>query len=221
MKKIHILGSAAAILAFTACTPDNNFDRQNVFEDPAGSQLGSGGFGSATMNNMLAHNGSLSLKMVKELTRKFQAETPATINFEFNSSALDAAAQASLRQQAEWIKAHPNITFRVFGHTDKVGSNAYNKRLGLRRARAAVNYMISQGVSRKKLEAVVSFGETRPLVLTEAANRDNRRTVTEVKGFFRKSEEGELDGKYAVRIYNAYTGATQRIAAPSVDGDGS
>ena len=113
-----------------------------------------------------------------------------------------------MRQQAAWIKAHPAITFRVYGHTDKVGGNAFNKRLGAKRARAAVNYLISQGVSRNKVEAVVSFGETRPLVLTETENRLNRRTVTEVKGFYNPNRSGTLDGKYAVNIYNTYTGTT-------------
>ena len=43
-----------------------------------------------------------------------------------------------------------------------------------------------------KVEAVVSLGETQPLVLTEQENRENRRTVTEVKGFGRQKGHTEL-----------------------------
>ncbi len=169
-------------------------------------------FGDTTANNIAVMNGELQQEMVKNLTRLFAAEAPATINFEFNSSKLDASAQAALRRQAEWIKAHPNITFRVFGHTDKVGSDAYNRRLGLRRAKNAVNYLIQQGVDRKKVEAVVSLGETQPLVLTESENRENRRTVTEVKGFVPPVDLNTgIDGKYAVRIYNEYTQTNQSV----------
>jgi peptidoglycan-associated lipoprotein len=39
------------------------------------------------------------------------------------------------------------VRFRVFGHTDKVGSNGYNQKLGLRRAQAAVAYLSSLGIS--------------------------------------------------------------------------
>jgi outer membrane protein OmpA-like peptidoglycan-associated protein len=209
-----ILGSGAAIVALTACTADDYY-QSNLLTAPAGQQI-TAGFGSATANNVAVQNAKLQLEMVKNLTRLFASQVPATINFAFNSSTLDASAQAALRQQAEWIKAHPAITFRVYGHTDKVGGNAFNQRLGLRRARAAVNYLIAQGVSRKKVEAVVSFGETRPLVLTEARNQQNRRTVTEVKGFYNPNSAGVLDGKYAVRIYRAYTGTTQTVTSESI-----
>lgn len=209
-----ILGSGAAILALTACTADDYY-QSNLLTTPAGQQI-NGGFGAATANNIAVQNTKLQLEMVKNLTRLFASQTPATINFAFNSSRLDAAAQAALRQQAEWIKAHPAITFRVFGHTDKVGGNAFNQRLGSRRARAAVNYLIAQGVDRRKVEAVVSYGETRPLVLTEAPNQQNRRTVTEVKGFYNPNRTGTLDGKYATRIYREYTGTTQTVTSETI-----
>jgi len=95
------------------------------------------------------------------------------------------------------------VRFRVFGHTDLVGSNSYNKTLGMRRARAAVSYLTSLGIDRSRLEAVVSFGETRPLVPVEARERRNRRTVTAVSGFVR-NHPSVLDGKYAAIVYRDY-----------------
>ena len=83
---------------------------------------------------------------------------PTTINFAFNSATLDAEARAVLRQQAAFIRHFPEVALLVYGHTDLVGSRAYNHRLGLRRARAAVDYLVSLGVERSRLEALVSLG---------------------------------------------------------------
>ncbi len=105
---------------------------------------------------------------------------PDTINFAFNSAELSDEARSILQKQANFIKQFPEVRFRVFGHTDKVGSNGYNQRLGLRRAQAAVAYLSSLGISRSRLEAVVSYGETKPLIATNEAEVRNRRTVTEV-----------------------------------------
>ncbi|RMD93235.1 MAG: OmpA family protein, partial [Alphaproteobacteria bacterium] len=102
------------------------------------------------------------------------------------------------------------LKFRVYGHTDLVGSPAYNKRLGLRRARAAVRYLISRGVNADNLEAMASFGETKPLIVTENPERRNRRTVTEVSGFARNFVGSDLDGKYAAALYQRYV--TSKIA---------
>jgi len=95
------------------------------------------------------------------------------------------------------------VHFRVYGHTDAVGSNSYNKRLGLRRARAVVNYLSSLGIDKSRLEAVVSFGETQPLIVNQGRERRNRRTVTDVSGFV-KGHPLVLDGKYAQIVYRDY-----------------
>ena len=95
------------------------------------------------------------------------------------------------------------MRFRVYGHTDLVGSDQYNKTLGLRRAQAVVAYFASQGISRDRLEALASFGETQPVVPTNEEEVRNRRTVTEVSGFV-EDTPGELNGKYAEIIFRDY-----------------
>jgi peptidoglycan-associated lipoprotein len=72
---------------------------------------------------------------------------------------------AILDKQANFIRQFPEVRFKVFGHTDLVGSQGYNYNLGLRRAKAVVNYLVAKG-SRSRLEAVVSYGKTRPLIQT-------------------------------------------------------
>ena len=139
---------------------------------------------------------------------------PDTVTFAFNSAALDENAMAILRRQAHFIRQFPEVRWKVFGHTDLVGSNYYNQRLGLRRAQAVVAYLASQGVSRKRLEAVVSYGETRPIIATQDRERRNRRTVTEVSGFVADAPL-ILDGKYAQVIRREYIQSATEIPPPS------
>lgn len=173
----------------------------NAWVREAGVQVDSGVFGNATMNNTMIQTGEANYAEV--LGQRFASEVPTTINFAFDSAVLDATAQQVLRQQAGWIRQFPEVRFRVYGHTDAVGSSSYNKSLGQRRANAAVSFLSSQGISRSRLEAVVSFGETQPLIPTPERERRNRRTVTEVSGFVGRHPT-IMDGKYAQVIYRDY-----------------
>jgi outer membrane protein OmpA-like peptidoglycan-associated protein len=203
-KHIKTLLAASSALALVACG-DASLSNWN---NEAGAQLDEGGFGNPTMNNSLVMRGEADVALA--LNSRFQAEVPTMINFDFDSAVLDAEAQAILREQANWIRQFPEVRFRVYGHTDLVGSAAYNQQLGLRRAQAAVRFLETQGISRSRLEAVASFGKTRPLVNTTQPNRENRRTVTEVTGWA-KGRSAPLDGKYAAIIYREYVqSATQR-----------
>ena len=137
------------------------------------------------------------------LANRFSKEVPDTITLAFNSSELTPEARSVLAQQAKWIRQFPEVRFRVYGHTELVGSDAYNKALGLRRAKAAVRYLSSLGIGSARLEAVASFGKTRPVVQTSGPEERNRRTVTEVSGFV-KSNPMVLNGKYAAIIWRSY-----------------
>ena len=194
-----VLTVTFAALVLSACTQSNQV--RVGFNSPAGSQLDNGNFGAATMNNSIIQSGNADYTI--NLARRFATEVNSTITFPFNSTALDETARATLRQQAAWIKQFPEVRFKVFGHTDLVGSQTYNRRLGLKRAQAAVLYLTSQGISPSRLEAVVSFGETRPIIVTEGKERRNRRTVTEVSGFV-ESHPMLLNGKYAEVVFREY-----------------
>ncbi|MFT7594830.1 MAG: peptidoglycan-associated lipoprotein [Paracoccaceae bacterium] len=198
MKKLIVgLGLSLAITGCgqTAGPIPNSFLRE------AGGQVDTGLFGDATMNNTLVMNGERDYAI--SLAKRFAEEVPSTINFEFDSYRLDAAAQQTLTIQADWIRQFPEIKFRVYGHTDAVGSASYNKRLGLRRAKAAVAFLSARGINRARLEAVASFGETQPLIASANRERKNRRTETQVSGFV-KRQAALLDGKYAEMVYREY-----------------
>ncbi len=200
------LGCLATLMG---CADGGNDPVYSAFHREAGSLIDTGNFGNATMNNTMIMNGEK--QYTYDLSQRFASEVLTTVNFGFNSAVLDGSAQDTLREQAHFIRQFPEVRFRVYGHTDAVGPNSYNKSLGLRRAQAVVGYLASQGISIARLEAVVSYGETQPLIVTEGKERRNRRTVTEVSGFV-AGNQMVLDGKYAQIIYRDYV---QSAVAPT------
>lgn len=198
--KVKMAGITAGLATLLGCT-DASDPVYTQFYREAGALTDTGYFGNATLNNRLVMTGERQYTF--DLANRFASEVTSMVTFAFNSAKLDGNAHAILRQQAHWIKQFPEVRFRVFGHTDAVGSNAYNSSLGKRRADAVVNFLTRQGISRKRLEAVVSFGESQPLVVTQGRERRNRRTVTEVSGFVERHPT-VMDGKYAQIIYRDY-----------------
>ena len=194
--------ATSAILALAACG-----ETTTSFDKELGSEVDKGQFGNATMNNTLIQTGQIEYTIA--LARRFSAEVPDTINFAFNSSELTEESRQILLTQANFIKQFPEVRFKVFGHTDLVGSAGYNQRLGLRRAQAAVSFLIAQGISRSRLEAVVSYGKSRPIIQTDQPEERNRRTVTEVSGFVANNPL-VLNGKYAQIIFRDYVAGAIR-----------
>ena len=204
--------ATSALLALAACGAESS----KSFDSELGSGVDGGTFGNATMNNTLIQTGQIEYTVA--LAERFNAEVPDTINFAFDSAQLDEEAMAVLRKQANFIRQFPEVRFRVYGHTDLVGSAGYNQRLGLRRAQAAVAYLTSQGISKSRLEAVVSYGKTRPIVQTDQPEERNRRTVTEVSGFV-DSHPLVLNGKYAAIIWREYV-ASAVVPSEGAPADG-
>lgn len=192
--------AVAASLALSACSGSNDPVYTQFYRE-AGAIVDPGLFGEVTTINKEYMTGERQYTF--DLANRFAAEVPSTVNFAFNSSKLDASAREILNEQARWIRHFPEVRFRVYGHTDAVGSASFNKQLGLARANAVVAYFATQGISRSRLEAVTSFGETQPLIVTQGRERRNRRTVTEVSGFV-QSHPLVLDGKYAQIVYRDY-----------------
>ena len=144
--------------------------------------------------------------LLVNLQAQFEREAPTVINFDFDRSALDGESRARLDEQVAWLQKNEGVRVRLYGHTDLVGSEGYNEGLGLKRARAAMRYLVAKGVSADRLEAVESRGEREPVVNTENRERANRRTETVVIGFSRLFLGDGLDGKRADNVYRRYAG---------------
>jgi peptidoglycan-associated lipoprotein len=92
---------------------------------------------------------------------------------------IDAADQATLQAQAQWLARYPNKRIVIEGHCDERGTRDYNLALGERRANAAKNYLASLGVDASRIQTV-SYGKERPAApgSNEEAWAQNRRAVT-------------------------------------------
>lgn len=99
-----------------------------------------------------------------------------TIFFDYDKAALTSSAKATLKANADWIRANPKVTIQIEGHTDSRGSTEYNLSLGERRAKSVRVYLEGLGVEGRRL-TVLSYGEEKPLAQgdNESAYSKNRR----------------------------------------------
>ncbi len=90
---------------------------------------------------------------------------------------------AILDQAADVLQRNPNVMVRVEGHTDSIGSDAYNMGLSDRRAQIVNDYLLSHGVSASQISGVEGFGESRPVDTndTKEGRARNRRTELPVQ----------------------------------------
>lgn len=104
------------------------------------------------------------------------------IYFDFDKYDIRAGDAKILDANAAWLKANPNNLVLIEGHCDERGTNEYNLALGERRAKAAMNYMVSQGIQASRI-TIISYGEERPVCSekTEACWAKNRRAHFLVK----------------------------------------
>ena len=84
------------------------------------------------------------------------------VHFAFDSYALDATAKSILTADADWMKANADKRYQIEGHCDERGTNEYNMALGAKRARSAMEFLRSLGVSESSM-STVSYGEELPL----------------------------------------------------------
>ena len=99
--------------------------------------------------------------------------------FATNESILTTASRETLRAQAAWLRANPNITVVLEGHADERGTREYNLALGERRANAAKDYLMTYGIASSRI-SVISYGKERPVDSgsNPLAWSKNRRSVT-------------------------------------------
>ncbi|MDB5486986.1 MAG: omp [Reyranella sp.] len=109
----------------------------------------------------------------------FRQNVGDRIFFDTDGSTVREDARQTLNRQAEWLKKYPNYQITVEGHCDERGTREYNLALGERRANAARQYLIAQGIPAARLKTV-SYGKERPdpVGSDEAAWSRNRRAVT-------------------------------------------
>lgn len=101
---------------------------------------------------------------------------PGNVTFAFDSANLDPKFYPVLNNVSDTLKQYNQTVVEVAGHTDSVGSDAYNQKLSVDRANSVANYFMGQGLLRDRF-IVTGAGKTRPIASndTEAGRAENRR----------------------------------------------
>jgi outer membrane protein OmpA-like peptidoglycan-associated protein len=103
------------------------------------------------------------------------------INFDFNSAVIQPISYPLLDQVAELLRAQADWVVVLEGHTDNIGTDAFNKELSSRRASAVQAYLVAKGVSAGRLSAQ-GFGFERPVASNDSqGGRAQNRRVEIVK----------------------------------------
>ena len=115
----------------------------------------------------------------KETIKFLASGVPDRIFFATNKSSLTTAARATLRKQSTYLRKNKSLNVTVEGHADERGTREYNLALGERRANAARDYLMTYGISGKRI-SVISYGKEKPVnpASTPLAWSQNRRSVT-------------------------------------------
>ena len=128
-------------------------------------------------------------KIVTTIVEKINKSDSVTVHFDFNRTDLTPEATAQLDNLLAILKTYPTIflELNISGHTDAVGSDEVNLRIGRQRALACLDYMIQNGISESRLK-LKSYGKSTPVAPDFINHKDspanrakNRRVVMKVK----------------------------------------
>ena len=115
----------------------------------------------------------------KETVKYLAKGVADRVFFATNKSTLTTASRATLRKQADYLRKNKNLKVVIEGHADERGTREYNLALGEKRANAAKDYLMTYGISGKRI-SVISYGKEKPVnsASTTLAWSQNRRSVT-------------------------------------------
>lgn len=138
----------------------------------------------STIGKKFSENFEVNLKLDELIIEK--AIVIENIYYDYDKWFIREDAKPSLNNLVKVMEDNPNIFIELSSHTDSRASGSYNLILSDKRARAAVEYIISKGINRDRITAK-GYGETMLLnrcknkvVCTEEEHQENRRTEFKV-----------------------------------------
>ena len=158
--KLKALGAFAGLALLAACS-----SKPATTSSATGAGMASTGAAPGSEQDLVANVGD----------RVFYA---------FNHSDLSSDSDATLGRQASWLAKYPNVNVLVAGNADERGTETYNLALGNRRANAARDYLVAQGVASTRIQTI-SYGKDCPVAAgnDDASYQQNRNAITSVQGF--------------------------------------
>jgi outer membrane protein OmpA-like peptidoglycan-associated protein len=104
------------------------------------------------------------------------------VHFEFNKATLTPGDKQQLDMVATKLRTEAtNVQLHVSGHTDSVGSDAYNQKLSQKRAQSVTDYLVSAGIPRSSFVSVEGDGEARPVADNKTADGRALNRRVEIK----------------------------------------
>ena len=109
----------------------------------------------------------------------FRQNVGDRVYFDTDMSSIREDGRNTLAKQAEWLKRYTNYPITIEGKCDERGTREYNLALGERRANAARQYLVAQGVPAQRIKTI-SYGKERPEAVgsDEGAWARNRVAIT-------------------------------------------
>ncbi len=95
------------------------------------------------------------------------------IYFDFDKSYIRDDAKVELEDVVTVMNNNPNMVIKIESHTDSRGSRSYNRKLSDRRAKSTRDYIISRGISPKRIESAIGYGEYKLLNHCDDAHRNS------------------------------------------------
>ncbi len=168
MRRIAALRTNPIALALVAALAISGCASKQTPNNAADLGLGgAGGAGAATPGS----------------SQDFTVNVGDRIFFDTDSSVIRADAQQTLARQAQWLNQYRSYSITVEGHADERGTREYNLALGARRAAAARDFLVSNGVDGNRVRTI-SYGKERPVAVCDDIScwSQNRRAVTVING---------------------------------------
>lgn len=113
--------------------------------------------------------------VITDEDKKVVTEAIKNLEFDFGKASIRANSYPTLNRLADLL-IKKNLSLKLAGHTDNIGSEAYNMKLSKERAESIKTYLVNKGVNASRIEAT-GYGETQPIDTnkTEKGRQNNRR----------------------------------------------
>lgn len=168
----HLFFTAFLALGLVGCssTPTNESDSGLAAEKAAtnagstdGVQVsGTNAGGAQAGEDLAAENEKVAAKETEKVKQLEAAVQGKMVHFDFDRSEIKPEYYSVVKAVADYMAADTAVTVAIEGHCDERGTREYNLALGERRAKAAKNALVAQGISPDRI-TTISYGEERPL----------------------------------------------------------
>ncbi len=208
MRKLLLIGSAAAILLTTGCAEMSDTQRRTAIGAGAGA-LGGAAIGAVTggkagtgavigagvgalgtyiwsqhmekqKQEMQAATQGTGVTVSQTTDNQLKLDIPSDISFATGRADIESNFRPILDRFADGLRNNPNAEVRIIGHTDSTGSDAINNPLSLDRAESTRNYLTARGVSGARIH-VDGRGSREPIASN--ASNDGRARNRRVEIF--------------------------------------